>query len=505
MSRSSLGRTKRRLRGRFGDRGGVGSAEIVVSAPTSITDENGAALTATIFVDDRVSSSGDGTTLETAYKTVTEAKAAASPNDVIGGYPGDYRESVTQTVSGTSGNPISIGKLAGVSGDFVIKGSELTTGWTACVNQADAGGNANWANMFKTTIPSSITRNPTDYNLCQGGTQMYMPISVTTGMDTNDKLFHYRVDAEFDTLTTAPDSVSITGATQANPVVLTVTSHPFANGDVINVVNVSGMSELNGRQFTVANQTTNTIELSGEDGTGHTAYSSGGIAMDATATDTTGFLSTLTADTDLDNAYVLFHYNPGNNVEAVKVTSFDAATDTITFAALEATNAVPDGKYAIWNYAPDIFAAGQWAFKEATEGDGSRTVWLWPLNASDLTNIEVSARTFGIDVADEDYWNYYDVVVEGVSGSSNRQATSFGTATNNGVVKTHHKWYRCTAKNSMNTKGWGGGFVGERINDFQVEGCTTSYLMSSQGIANALKHRTWTKDQGQRIFKPLSK
>lgn len=88
-------------------------------------------------------------------------------------------------------------------------------------------------------------------------------------------------------LTAATSAVSITGATQANPVVITATAHGFSNNDVIGIFSVGGMTEINGRTFTVANVTTDTFELSGEDGTGHTAYTSGGSAYHAT--DSSGF------------------------------------------------------------------------------------------------------------------------------------------------------------------------------------------------------------------------
>lgn len=68
----------------------------------------------------------------------------------------------------------------------------------------------------------------------------------------------------------------ITGATQTNPVVITSATHPHANGDEVTMNSVGGMSEINGRKFIIANSTTNTYELSGEDGTSHTAYTSGG-------------------------------------------------------------------------------------------------------------------------------------------------------------------------------------------------------------------------------------
>lgn len=71
---------------------------------------------------------------------------------------------------------------------------------------------------------------------------------------------------------------TITGATAANPVVITSAAHGFANGATVYIDSIVGMSEINGRTFTVANQATNTFELSGEDGTGHTAYASGGYA-----------------------------------------------------------------------------------------------------------------------------------------------------------------------------------------------------------------------------------
>lgn len=70
--------------------------------------------------------------------------------------------------------------------------------------------------------------------------------------------------------------VSITAATKANPVVVTAASHGFSNGDRVIITSVSGMTQLNNREFTVANQTTNTFQLSGIDGTGFDAYTSGG-------------------------------------------------------------------------------------------------------------------------------------------------------------------------------------------------------------------------------------
>ena len=74
---------------------------------------------------------------------------------------------------------------------------------------------------------------------------------------------------------------TITNATQADPVVITSTAHGYNNGDEVLITGVSGMTELNGKRYLVANKTTNTFELQDKDlndidGSGFTAYTSGG-------------------------------------------------------------------------------------------------------------------------------------------------------------------------------------------------------------------------------------
>lgn len=75
------------------------------------------------------------------------------------------------------------------------------------------------------------------------------------------------------------DAQAITAITQANPAVVTYSgADNYTNGDSIYIEGVVGMTEVNGREFTVANVNTgaNTFELSGVDSTGYGAYSSGG-------------------------------------------------------------------------------------------------------------------------------------------------------------------------------------------------------------------------------------
>lgn len=76
---------------------------------------------------------------------------------------------------------------------------------------------------------------------------------------------------------------AITGATAANPVVITLVSHGYSDGDEVFISSVGGMTELNGKYYLVANKTANTFELTDVDGnnidgTAFTPYSSGGTA-----------------------------------------------------------------------------------------------------------------------------------------------------------------------------------------------------------------------------------
>jgi len=71
-------------------------------------------------------------------------------------------------------------------------------------------------------------------------------------------------------------NTTISGATRANPVVITAAGHGLSDGDQIGIFGVGGMVELNGNGYVVANKTANTFELSGINGTGFTAFTSAG-------------------------------------------------------------------------------------------------------------------------------------------------------------------------------------------------------------------------------------
>ncbi len=75
------------------------------------------------------------------------------------------------------------------------------------------------------------------------------------------------------------DPQTISGATAANPVVVTATSHNLSDGDTVIITGVEGMTELNNNEYTVANKATHTFELAGVDGTAYTAYTANGTAQ----------------------------------------------------------------------------------------------------------------------------------------------------------------------------------------------------------------------------------
>lgn len=131
---------------------------------------------------------------------------------------------------------------------------------------------------------------------------------------------------------------SITGATAADPCVLTVTSHGYSNGDEVQVASVGGMTELNGRNFKVANVTATTFELQTMDSvdldaSGYTVYTSGGTAAkvyEIVTTYVTADLSTLQYVQEADIVTIVHPTYPQRELARTGDTSW-TITD-ITFA-----------------------------------------------------------------------------------------------------------------------------------------------------------------------------
>ncbi|MEK9918072.1 MAG: phage tail tube protein [Pelagibacteraceae bacterium] len=120
-------------------------------------------------------------------------------------------------------------------------------------------------------------------------------------------------------------SQTITAITKANPAVVTITSHPFTNGDRIFVSGVVGMTQVNNREFTVAGATTNTFQLSGIDSSGFDTYTSGGTAakiVEVTTTYTTAQLAEINHAQSADVVYLAQKDHAPAKLTRTSATSF---------------------------------------------------------------------------------------------------------------------------------------------------------------------------------------
>lgn len=111
-----------------------------------------------------------------------------------------------------------------------------------------------------------------DYDSNQGVTRVTWP---------QDSEGNSSTDYEF--IWSSVSDLTITGISQANPGVVTVSSiDTLQNGDQIVIEGVAGMTEVNytgSNIYTVANILGTTFELQGIDTTAFTAYSSGGTVI----------------------------------------------------------------------------------------------------------------------------------------------------------------------------------------------------------------------------------
>ncbi len=97
-----------------------------------------------------------------------------------------------------------------------------------------------------------------------------------------------------------PTAKVVTGATAADPVVLTVVGHGYSDGDKVAAQDLGGMVEVNDRIYTIAGKTDDTFQLTDDngddvDGGGFTAYTTGGTVQLATETDVHADRSFVTA------------------------------------------------------------------------------------------------------------------------------------------------------------------------------------------------------------------
>lgn len=153
----------------------------------------------------------------------------------------------------------------------VIGGTDAVVKSIAVIPSADGFSDTLW--MVVSRIINSNTVQSVEY----------MTNPYTSDVDAEDA---YHLDAG---RTYNGDEFAMSAATQAEPVVITTATHSRAIGEYIHIKDVVGMTELNGNtyQITAVTATTMTLaHLNGADldGTGFTAYTSGGTATHSLTT-----------------------------------------------------------------------------------------------------------------------------------------------------------------------------------------------------------------------------
>ena len=72
---------------------------------------------------------------------------------------------------------------------------------------------------------------------------------------------------------------AITGATKANPCVVTIVGHGYTTGDEVKITDVIGMTELNNTFYNITVLTADTFSLNDTDSSAYTVYTSAGICI----------------------------------------------------------------------------------------------------------------------------------------------------------------------------------------------------------------------------------
>jgi len=170
---------------------------------------------------------------------------------------------------------------------------------------------------------------------------------------------------------------TITGATAANPVVITSNSHGFTNGQEIYIDNVGGMTQLNGRQFRVANVTTNTFRLKNLfnenlNGSSFTAYTSGGTATLIYETATPYAAADIFDLRFAQSADVMYIVHPSYPIRTLTRTDHNAWT----FATLSITGSPSPNINNATNQYPSVVSFFEQRLVFANTNNNPQTLWM---------------------------------------------------------------------------------------------------------------------------------
>ena len=213
---------------------------------------------------------------------------------------------------------------------------------------------------------------------------------------------------------------TISGITAANPAVVTATSHGYSNGDEVLISGVSGMTEVNGKRFLVADKTTNTFELQDKDGvdinsSAFTAYSSGGVANKVFELATPYTTAQLFDIKFAQSADVMYITHPEHEVEKLSRTGHTSWTLTdVDFTK----GPFQDANTTATTFTPSTHTTGT-----------GRT-----LTASATTGVNSGSGFLSTDIGRQFYMNSGYGVITGVNSTTEAVITIDTAMTNSNAV-----------------------------------------------------------------------
>ena len=134
----------------------------------------------------------------------------------------------------------------------------------------DPAPNTTLPSAFEVAVPTNLATASGTAQLVEKGGRVFSRMRLSWDLAADSNVIAHEV------IWRKREYRAIDNITQANPAVVTTgTAHDFVAGDVITMWGVTGMTEVVGIPYTVANPTSTTLELSGIDSTSYGAYSAG--------------------------------------------------------------------------------------------------------------------------------------------------------------------------------------------------------------------------------------
>ena len=170
-------------------------------------------------------------------------------------------------------------------------------------------------------------------------------------------------------------TTAISAITKANPAVVTAASHGFSNGDQVLILNVEGMTQLNGTTKTVANKTDDTFQLSGTDSSGFGTYTSGGTAARVSTT-TRIIIHDVGGMTEINNRELFAKYTSNTTAELYENSGASTPLNSGGFTTYTSGGVTDRGDFANANAMAlihRVLAADRIELAETFKADGSST------------------------------------------------------------------------------------------------------------------------------------